>query len=239
MYVKYWQNRPYALYCFLHLLLFMRKDKPIMKFTHLIFDLDGTLWNTTEVSAAAYNHALRTDGRSSCNVTVDTIMQEFGKTFVGIAADLFPEFSEKDQMELMKLCCQTNIDFLRETSEPMLYSDVRDTMARLSQSCRLYIVSNCESGYIEMFLDKYHLNDYITDIECLGNNGKEKSENIRLLMERNHISSQDAAYIGDTMGDYNSSVQAGIPFIFASYGYGDVPQSKYSIAHFSDLLDLI
>lgn len=210
-----------------------------MKFTHLIFDLDGTLWNTTEVSAAAYNHALRADGRSSRNVTVDTIMQEFGKTFVAIADDLFPELPGKDRMELMKLCCQSNIDFLKGTDQPMLYPDVRDTMARLCKSCRLYIVSNCESGYIEMFLDKYDLNAYITDIECLGNNGKEKSENIRLIMERNHIPDHDAAYVGDTMGDYNSTVQAGIPFIFASYGYGDVPQSQYSIDRFAGLLDLI
>jgi phosphoglycolate phosphatase len=31
-------------------------------------------------------------------------------------------------------------------------------------------------------------------------------------------------YVGDTMGDYNAATQAGVPFIFADYGFGKVPE---------------
>lgn len=204
-----------------------------MEMKHLIFDLDGTLWNTTEVSADAYNDALRKDGRCDLRITPQHIKKEFGKTLQAIADDLFPDFERSVRDDLMHQCALSNIRFLAATDRPMLYSDIRSTLDVLVQSCRLYIVSNCETGYIEMFLKKYHLESYFTDMECLGNNGNSKADNIRLLMERNRIPS--AVYVGDTDGDYQSAVSAGIPFIFASYGYGTVTQSCPAIHSFSEL----
>ena len=36
---------------------------------NIILDVDGTLWNTTEVVAAAWNRAIQADGRTK--ITVD------------------------------------------------------------------------------------------------------------------------------------------------------------------------
>lgn len=206
------------------------------KMNHFILDLDGTLWDTTQVSAEAYNDALRKDKRSSLAVTPETIKQEFGKTFRDIADDLFPEQEPAVRDELMRMCADSNMKFLAETDAPMLYFDVPGAMEELSRDNRLYIVSNCEAGYIEMFLKKYGLEKYITDIECLGNNGKSKAENIRLLMERNQL--EEAVYVGDTMGDFRCAAQAGVPFIFASYGYGEVDGECRRIGSFSELRDI-
>ena len=46
----------------------------------------------------------------------------------------------------------------------------------------------------------------------------DKGQNISLLMERNGIKS--AVYVGDTEGDEKAARFAGIPFIWASYGFG-------------------
>ncbi|MCI9559146.1 HAD family hydrolase [Clostridiaceae bacterium] len=205
---------------------------------HLLLDLDGTLWDTAQVSADAYNKALRKDGRSDRIITAETIRKEFGKSDQEIADDLFSEFPLPVRSQLMKLCDQANTTALCETDTQMLYSDIRSTLDALISQCSFYIVSNCGTGYIEMFLKKYHLESYITDMECCGNTGKPKWENIRLLMERNQISSVDAAYVGDTAGDSNSAAKAGIPFIFASYGYGAVDKKDLNIDHFADLLRL-
>lgn len=209
-----------------------------MDFKHLLLDLDGTLWDTAEVSASAYNEALRQDGRCSQIITAETIRREFGKPDQEIAEDLFPAFPLAVREELMELCDKANTAALAKTDAPMLYPDIRSTLEALCARCRFYIVSNCGTGYIEMFLKKYHLEAYITDTECCGRTGKSKADNIRLVMERNQISATDAAYIGDTTGDGNSASKAGIPFIYASYGYGTVSQKDWSIRHFSDLLTL-
>lgn len=204
---------------------------------HFILDLDGTLWDTSEISARAYNQALRKDGRCDLIVTAATIRKEFGRPDQEIANDLFPSFEPSVRSELMHLCDISNTTTLKETNDPMLYPDVPSTLETLSHRSRFYMVSNCGTGYIEMFLEKYNLNSYITDTECCGNTGKGKAENIRILMERNKIDS--AVYVGDTAGDYNAAAKAGIPFIFASYGYGQVPESCLTIRRFSDLLALI
>ncbi len=203
---------------------------------HIILDLDGTLWDTAKISADAYNQALRSDGRSDLIVTDELIRKEFGKSDREIADDLFPEFEPSIRDELMNLCGISNNTTLEKTNEIMLYPDVPDTLKAMSEHHCFYIVSNCGVGYIEMFLKKYHLEPYITDTECCGNTGKNKAENIRILMERNQIS--DAVYVGDTAGDFHSASKAHIPFIFASYGYGQVPEKELTLRSFSELQDL-
>ncbi len=49
---------------------------------------------------------------------------------------------------------------------------------------------------------------------------KDKGTNIRLCMERNGLTR--AVYVGDTKGDLDSARKAGIDFIYAAYGFGDV-----------------
>ena len=80
-------------------------------------------------------------------------------------------------------------------------------MKILKEKYPLYIVSNCQSGYIESFLAYYHLEDYFSDMECFGNNGMQKGENIARLARRNHL--DKAVYVGDIQGDYDASMQAG------------------------------
>ena len=56
------------------------------------------------------------------------------------------------------------------------------------------------------------------------------------MIERNDLKSP--VYVGDTQGDADSCAKAGVPFIFAEYGLGDVPDAKVRIAHFEELLKI-
>ena len=105
----------------------------------------------------------------------------------------------------------------------------------LSQNYAVCIVSNCQKGYIELFLKKTGLENAITDFECFGNTGLSKGENIRLLMERAQIT--DAVYVGDTKGDADACTFAGIPFIFAEYGFGSPTHYAHKITRFPELLE--
>ena len=100
----------------------------------------------------------------------------------------------------------------------------------------LYIVSNCQKGYIEAFLSYYKLNEYFIDFESAGNTGNNKADNIKLVMERNGLN--DAIYVGDTIGDYNASVENKILFVYAKYGFGKIGNSTYKINEFKELLKL-
>ncbi len=211
--------------------------KKYMPFDGLILDVDGTLWDSTSIVADAWTKAVRENGCEDLTITADMLKQLFGKTMNVIADLLLPKLSAEERCHIMDVCCKYEHRALEENECHICYSKVVDTIQTLSEKLPVFIVSNCQSGYIELFLEKTKLSSYIKDIECFGNTGKKKGENIRLLMERNHL--KHPVYVGDTQGDRDASDEAEIPFIFASYGFGNVEDKDGQIDEFSELLQLI
>lgn len=82
-----------------------------------------------------------------------------GKTMDVIAKLLFPELDSTEQETLLAECCRLENDYLKEHGG-VLYPDLEDTFKELKKNYELYIVSNCQKGYIEAFLDHYHFWDY-------------------------------------------------------------------------------
>lgn len=202
----------------------------------IIFDVDGTLWDSTKSVAESWNKAIRE--HSSLNLTLEpvSLSRVFGKTMTEIADALFPDLSVKERMELLDVCFDEENRYL-ENHPGILYPDVVRTIKELSLSCPLYIVSNCQCGYIEVMLRTTGLAPYIRDHLCFGETQVPKGETIRMLIERNNL--QSPVYVGDTQGDADSCKTAGIPFIFAEYGFGDVPDARTRIHTFSDLTKLL
>ena len=202
----------------------------------IIFDVDGTLWDSTKSVAESWNKAIRE--HSSLNLTLEpvSLSKVFGKTMTEIADALFPDLSVKERMELLDVCFDEENRYL-EDHPGILYPDVVRTIKELSLSCPLYIVSNCQCGYIEVMLRTTGLGPYIRDHLCFGETQVPKGETIRMLIERNNL--QSPVYVGDTQGDADSCKTAGIPFIFAEYGFGDVPDAQTRIHTFSDLTKLL
>ena len=202
----------------------------------IIFDMDGTLWDSAAGVAESWNEAILAYGYERKPLTAGDIQSVMGKTMEDIADILFPELNVMQRKELLDLCCRLENDYLRRHGG-VLYPDIRKTMEKLKVNYHLYIVSNCQAGYIEAFLDYYKFHDLIEDIECYGNNDKPKGENIALLYQRNNL--QDAVYVGDIQGDYDASMSAGVRFIHAGYGFGKVEADVPEIQKFSDLIEVI
>lgn len=202
----------------------------------IIFDMDGTLWDSAAGVAESWNEAILAYGYERKPLTAGDIQSVMGKTMEDIADILFPELKVMQRKELLDLCCRLENDYLRRHGG-LLYPDIRKTMEKLKVNYHLYIVSNCQAGYIEAFLDYYKFHDLIEDIECYGNNDKPKGENIALLYQRNDL--QDAVYVGDIQGDYDASMSAGVRFIHAGYGFGKVNADVPEIQKFSELIEVI
>ena len=198
----------------------------------IIFDVDGTLWDSTESVAASWNKAIRE--HSSLNLTLEpvSLSRVFGKTMTEIADTLFPSLSADERMKLLEVCFDEENRYL-EGQPGILYPDVARTLKKLASRYPLYIVSNCQCGYIEVMLRTTRLGPYIKDHLCFGETQVPKGETIRRLIVKNRL--QSPVYVGDTQGDADSCKTAGIPFIFAEYGFGDVPDARMRIQTFSDL----
>ena len=85
-----------------------------MKKQGIIFDMDGTLWDSAANVAESWNEAIRQDGRLNKALTETDIKGVMGKTMDVIAKLLFPEISEKEQETLLAECCRIENDYLRE-----------------------------------------------------------------------------------------------------------------------------
>lgn len=203
---------------------------------NIILDVDGTLWDTTEVITKAWNRAVSEVGGTAAIVTPSILKREFGKPMDEIANNLFYDASERKREILLDKCCKYEHDVLKENTDDLLFPDVKETLRKLSEKCSLFIISNCQSGYIELFMEKAGVEKYITDYECFGDTSKSKGENIRLVMKRNNL--DDAVYVGDTQGDYEATVFAGIPFVFVKYGFGSVKNYYLAISGIKELLNL-
>lgn len=198
----------------------------------IIFDVDGTIWDSTQSVADSWNKAIRE--HSDLDLTLDpvSLSRVFGKTMTEIADALFPALDTEARMKLLDACYAEENRYL-EDHPGLLYDGVAGTIRNLSLRYPLYIVSNCQCGYIEVMLKTSGLAPYIKDHLCFGETLRPKGETIRMLMEKNSLKSP--VYVGDTQGDADACKAAGIPFIFAEYGFGNVPDAATRIQRFSDL----
>ena len=203
----------------------------------IIFDLDGTLWDASEQVTRSWNMALATIDTFKLRIDRADMMRFMGNLLFDIGRMMLPKnLTDARVQEIIELCIEYEHAYLREYGAP-LYENLRKTLQALKKDYSLHIVSNCQAGYIEVFLDYTNLWDLFDDYECPGRTGLAKSENIKLICERNRL--DKAVYVGDTDGDYNATVLAGLPFIHAAYGYGKPHASTHAVRRFDALPTLI
>ena len=190
-----------------------------MKFESLIFDIDGTLWDSRALVAEGYNIQLKAEGLEHLFTDAEALRPLFGKTMADIADVMLAEIPTPERYALMERCMDTENRYLAENECRIGYTGVKETLEQLKQEYRLFIVSNAQCGYPELCMEKLGLTHLFEGHLCYGDTGTEKGETILELMRRHNITS--AAYIGDTQGDYEATQVADIPFIWAAYGFGD------------------
>ena len=209
----------------------------------IIFDMDGTVWDSSANVAKAWTVKVQEAGYTDKVVTREDIQSVMGKPMDVIADTLFTYTAKGPERDTLRSSCENyENEYLREHGG-FLYDGVFETWAKLKEmGYHIYIVSNCQEGYIESFLGHYeirygHEEDLVEDIECYGNNLLQKDENIKLLAERNGLTA--ACYVGDIQSDYDATTKAGLPFIHAKYGFGEINVEVPFIMSFDELIKVV
>lgn len=202
----------------------------------IIFDIDGTLWDSRALVAEGYNIQLRSEAMADRCVTAEALRPLFGKVMTEIADALFPDIAPEPRYALMERCMAAENRYLHENPCRIGYPKVRETMEALAKRHRLFIVSNSQQGYPELCIQKMGLEGCISGHLCFGDTGTDKGTTIRILLEKYGISS--AVYVGDTQGDMEATYAAGLPFVWADYGFGTPEKYDARISSFEELLTL-
>lgn len=202
----------------------------------VIFDLDGTLWDSAESVAESWNMVME----RAClgfTITADDIRRNMGKTMNQIADDVFSHLEEEERYALARRCEVFENEYISEHGGE-LFDGVRETLALLYDAgVRMSIVSNCQEGYIPAFIKSMDMDKYFIDYEEWGRSGFLKADNIRLVMKRN--GADRAIYVGDIQKDADASEEAGVPCIWAAYGFGHIDNPAGTLNSFRELPDVL
>ena len=207
-----------------------------MNYGSIILDIDGTLWDSRALVAEGYNIQLKEEGLEHLCVTAEELKPLFGKVLEEIADILFVLIPVPERYELMARCMRRENQHMHEDPCDIGYPGIRETVEKLAEKYRLFIVSNSERGYPELCIEKLGLTPYIEGHLCYGDTGTSKGKTIRTLIEKHNIGS--CVYVGDTQGDYEATLEAGVPFIWATYGFGTPEGYTAKIRSFEELLNL-
>lgn len=205
-----------------------------MKYDSIGFDLDGTLWNAKKAITEAWDEtAIK---YNLPQPTEEDIAGVLGLNKIDLMNGLYPDLDTEMQMKFFDEAVVACNNILSQKGG-MLFEGLEETLEELQKHFKLYIVSNCQDGYIETFLQFHKLEKYFCDSEHPDARCLPKGENIRILLERNGF--KNSIYVGDTQGDADAAKFAGIPFIFASYGFGNVKSPDYTINAFPEIKNIV
>ena len=201
----------------------------------ILFDLDGTLWDALDTITEAWNKAMK-DNNLNYSFSIATMKSFMGLTPRETAPLAFEDVSLEKGLEYFSLCLNEEIKYLR-IHPGKLYEDEEEVLKVLQKDFSLFIVSNSDKGYIEDYIEAYKFNKYFTDHVCAGDTNLEKRQNI--LFIKNKYNLKDIIYVGDTLKDQNESNKAGVKFIHAAYGFGEIKEEVNKINSLKELPDLV
>lgn len=201
----------------------------------ILFDVDGTIWDSTGIVTDAWNQALTDTGHGDVQVTADRLKGLFGLPMLDIISDILPDADMEELKKFEDVCYEYEENFIKAKAG-VIYEKIDEVIKKLAEKYKVFIVSNCQSGYIELVIEHLKLDDYITDHVCPGDSGLLKAENILLMCEKHDL--KKPVYVGDTQMDANACEKAGVPMVFAAYGFGSVDKYSAKIEKPADLLEI-
>ena len=202
----------------------------------IIFDIDGTLWDSRKGVAASWNEAIKENTNLGITLDYEELGKLFGRPMIEIFRAIFPDMDAVEMEKLIPVFYTYEHRYLAQ-NPPALYDGTEDVLKKLSQRYPLFIVTNAQNGYIECLFEATGIEKYFTDWLCYGDTKQDKDVTMKMLIEKNGL--KKPVYIGDTQGDYNACKKARVPMIYAAYGLGMVETPGVTINSITELLDIL
>lgn len=198
----------------------------------VIFDLDGTLFQTNITLLKAVSDTLM--DFQLLSIGGEEINKHIGKTTEEFMKGLFP--SDDRLTEFQQRMRYHEQQAIRECG--ILFPGTKEMLEELKKlGYLLYICSSGSEEYIKLVLQSTGIEQYFEGIHST-KYGPSKREVLKQIV----IEGVFAIMIGDTVFDFNGAMEAGIPSVAVSFGYGseeDCRKATFSADNQEEVLDKI
>jgi phosphoglycolate phosphatase len=204
----------------------------------LVFDLDGTLIDSTAGVRNALSAAFQSAGRM---MPATDMRRVIGPPITVIARRIEPLLSDAE-VAVIERSYRAIYDS-NGWRDAFAYPAVVDTLHIFHRrGLRLFIVTNKPLLPTSNILA--HLGFDGLFVEALSRDSRtphyvSKSEMLADLLTRHHLLSDTALMVGDTSEDQEAAHSNGLAFLHVTYGYGSVITSAHRIDHFSEIATLL
>jgi phosphoglycolate phosphatase len=183
----------------------------------ILFDLDGTLIDSTSLVLPAYRHAIRHFPQYEMP-SAETMKRSLGLPDAQIWEVLMPNATPAERQEAYARC----EEFIKETmdSTSILMPGAMEVLSELqARGHILTVASNCGESYLNAVLDSQGLRRFFTNPLCLGSvAGRRKADILARHFER--FDRNSAVMVGDRRTDVEAAEEHGVPCIGCAFGFG-------------------
>lgn len=193
-----------------------------MKYSHVVFDVDGTLLNTAHCILVSLQDALKeTDGISR---KYDELVFALGCTSFVVLNRL----NVRDPEATLKLWVENEDKY---SDMIQVFDGIEKLLNDLASSgCQLGIVTSRTREEFDLVFRRQYISDMFSVIICANDTDEHKPSPAPLLryMELTGTSGEEILYVGDSPGDEKCASDAGVDFALAMWGaHADGIPAKY------------
>ena len=198
----------------------------------VIFDLDGTLSDSSILTMAAFNNFLPSFGLPL--PTIEAVRRATGNPNPEFYYILFPDIERHIVDKAGSLIEQEELRLLPSLGGKLLFNNCLELLKRLKENnIRLCIASTGDEGHVFSVMNETGITGFFETILC---GHPDKTETIRKLISTGNKS--EYIMVGDMKKDHEGAAANGILSVGACYGYCRRELTKFDL-YIDSPLDLL
>lgn len=211
----------------------------LLRYSVILFDLDGTLLDTSELILASYQHTL--ERYCPGKYSREAMIPYFGEPL----RDTMKRFDPEQAEAMVETYRQYNVRHHDELIR--IFPDVREVVAKLYKAgIKMGVVTNKRRQTAEMGLKHYNLEKYMQTMVCYGEAERPKPDAapIHLALKQMGATPDQALMVGDSRFDLLSAQEAKVSSVFVKWSLHPLDSIQallptYIIEEMSELLSLV
>lgn len=216
-----------------------------MKKKLLIFDVDGTIWDSENDVFLAFNHTLKL--LAGFEITKEEFQKLAGLPLETMFEMVLPENKKLLSDEYGKTYRRYYIDEEHFADTTVLFNGVKDIIEKFrNNGFYMAVASSKPKRILDKMISKFGIEGIELVVGTGESNFKHKPdpEIVNYIINKLHVTKEDSVIIGDSKSDILTGKNAGIDTIAVTYGYDNKENlisanPTYIIDDFNKLSEII